>query len=249
MSQTEVRVKAEAARRKVWHRRASALSQRIKFCQACGLRAGCRLPVPFSGPYSPPYAVIGEAPGESEEERGRPFVGRAGGLIRNLLTKAELDPDNAFWLNAVSCRPPGNRNPTATELTACRFNVEDQLRLADTKWVLILGGVALSTLLPDAKIGDWRGFPFYAPFDTPYYDLGLRFFPTYHPAYALYTPDAERHISADLERFRGLLGGASWPPDCRRCGKMVYNYDELGVAWCASCWAERPGKQSLPLTG
>ena len=84
----------------------------------------------------------GEAPGAEEDRRGLPFVGRAGGLLNELLAEIGLDRDSVFIANTLMCRPPGNRDPQPVELDSCRPYLLDKVRLIEPKVIVTLGDVA-----------------------------------------------------------------------------------------------------------
>lgn len=123
----------------------------ILTCTNCSLSSQCRSPVPFSGMNPNPYVVIGEAPGKVEDDRGEPFVGPAGSLLRRAIDKVfkgEMS-DYFSYLNAVSCYPPST--PTVKQVRACRDNLEGQLEVLRPRYGLVCGGTALGAFLPDEK--------------------------------------------------------------------------------------------------
>jgi DNA polymerase len=128
--------------------------------------------------------VIGEGPGADEDAQGKPFVGRAGQLLTKMLDAVQLTRDEVFITNAVLCRPPGNRNPEADELAACRPFLDAKLGAIQPKVVLALGSVATQTLLQTKEaIGKLRGR--IHPFGTAI------LIPTFHPAFLLRNPGPE----------------------------------------------------------
>lgn len=216
------------------------IRNRILFCKSCDLHTQTISPVPFSGPSDALYAVIGEAPGADEESKGKPFVGRSGALIRQLLGREGFDPDAGLWMNTVSCRPPDNRDPLPTESQACRANLLLQLGLTSREvCVLLLGSYALRAFMPGARVTVERGKPFYA--------LGRKFLPTIHPASILYRPDDVTKLEEDLGVFRLMTQHAWWPSICHLCGKDVGTYDEWGRAWCWQHWCKPGGPGQMKL--
>ena len=101
--------------------------------------------------------VVGEAPGRFEDEQGRPFVGRAGQLLDELLREAGLARDEVFITNVVKARPPGNRDPTRAEVEHWMPVLEQQLALVAPRLVVPLGRHALAHFAPGAKIGEVHG--------------------------------------------------------------------------------------------
>ncbi|GAB3359294.1 uracil-DNA glycosylase [Modestobacter lapidis] len=150
-------------------------------CLACPELAATRQhvvvgDVPVSG--RPLVALVGEAPGATEDETGRPFVGRSGALLDQLLAAAGLDRAETAVLNVVKCRPPGNRTPKAPEVARCSGWLHRQLDLLDPPAVVALGLSAAKWFLgPRTVLGQVRGRP---------HDVGGRaLWVTYHPSAAI----------------------------------------------------------------
>lgn len=155
------------------------LRDRALVCTKCPL-AEHRTNVVFG--YGDPDAdlmIVGEGPGQREDEQGLPFVGRSGQLLDDLLGEIGLTrDDNTYIGNVVKCRPPGNRDPRPDEIDACADYLRDQLRLVDPKVVLTLGNFASKLLLrTDTGITRLRG--------QAYEWWGRFLVPTFHPAAAL----------------------------------------------------------------
>lgn len=147
-------------------------------CTACPELATTRTQVVVG--QLPPGArllVMGEAPGASEDESGRPFVGRSGQLLDALLGEVGLPREHVAVLNTVKCRPPGNRLPTRVESAACRPWATRQLELAAPAVVVALGLSATRWFLGPTTLSAVRG---------RLHDVqGVCVLPTYHPAAAL----------------------------------------------------------------
>jgi uracil-DNA glycosylase len=116
------------------------LVEQIITCTNCELHAGCTAPVPMRGEPGP-VAVIGEAPGETEDIEGRPFVGPAGKLLQGILDEYHFPPMGV--LNTVSCYPHGT--PTWEQIAACAPNKTGQITYFDPMFILLLGKVALTS--------------------------------------------------------------------------------------------------------
>jgi DNA polymerase len=158
--------------------------RRLQGCQRCKLCHGRRTIVFGSGDPRADLVVIGEGPGADEDVQGLPFVGRAGQLLTRMLASVDLARDQVYILNAVKCRPPGNRNPEADELAACAPILAEQLAVIQPKVVLALGSVAAQSLLRTREpIGKLRGRL------HPYGNAVL--IPTFHPAFLLRNPGQE----------------------------------------------------------
>ncbi len=147
-------------------------------CRNCSL-ADTRQNVVFGeGDSKADIFILAEAPGAREDESGRPFVGRAGDLLTELLREAGIERKDVFITGSAKCRPPKNRNPRRSELTACRPYLERQLALIRPKVVVALGLVAVHNILDSkARLADVRE----NWFDAPAYKI----YPTYHPAAVL----------------------------------------------------------------
>jgi len=150
-------------------------------CVACPELAATRRhvvvgDVPASG--RPRFVLVGEAPGATEDETGRPFVGRSGALLDLLLAEAGLARAEAAVLNVVKCRPPGNRTPKAAEVARCSGWLRRQLELLDAPVVVALGLSSAKWFLgPRTVLGQARGRPH--PVD------GRAVWATYHPSAAI----------------------------------------------------------------
>ena len=122
-----------------------AVRQLIMACNECSLGSANR--VPFDGPTSnPDLVLVGEAPGANEDREGRPFVGRAGKLLDEVLERAGSKRSHVMVVNSVCCRPPGNRDPEWSEIESCQPNLLAQLKLTNAKVAVTLGRVATSII-------------------------------------------------------------------------------------------------------
>ena len=131
--------------------------------------------------------LVGEAPGYWEDQKGLPFVGRAGQLLDKIFECVGLSREKDVYIcNTIKCRPPENRNPLPEEKAACKEFLDAQLNILKPKIILICGSVALNSLLPDkggiTKVrGQW--------FDGPY---GSKMMPIFHPSYLLRNDSREK---------------------------------------------------------
>jgi uracil-DNA glycosylase family 4 len=92
--------------------------------------------------------IIGEAPGQNEDEQGLPFVGRSGQLLDKILASVNLSTEREVYIsNAIRCRPPNNRTPVAAELEACQPYLLEQIRLVNPKIILLTGATAVKSLI------------------------------------------------------------------------------------------------------
>ncbi len=181
-----------------------ALSAAIESFEGCPLKKGADKTVVFDGVVGAPVMVLGEGPGGEEDRRGLPFVGKAGQLLDRMLAAIGLSRQtNTFISNVNYWRPPGNRNPDASELAVCRPFVDRMVELAAPKLILAAGGVAATSLLSASSgIMRLRGKP--AEFETP---GGGRtpLLPILHPAYLLRRPQEKALAWKDLLTAQSML--------------------------------------------
>src|SRR5947207_6066735 len=174
--------------------------QRIAMaCTKCRL-AGTRTQVVYGvGNPNADLMFIGEAPGRDEDLQGKPFVGRAGALLTDIIKAMKLTRDDVYIANVIKCRPPENRNPEPDELDACRPHIRRQVEIIQPRVIVTLGRFALQSLTEKAfAISDVRG---------KWLDYnGIKLMPTYHPAYLLRTPSAKKEVWADMKKVMGELG-------------------------------------------
>ena len=180
-----------------------ALQAAVTACRACGLCAGRTQAVFGAGSRAADWMVVGEAPGETEDRVGEPFVGPAGQLLDNMLAAvglsrqtglapeleaANADPTSAsgpkhqksgvYIANVIKCRPPGNRNPEPFEVAQCEHYLRHQVALVQPKIILALGRFAVQALLGSSEpIGRLRG--------RVHHYQGVPVIVSYHPAYLL----------------------------------------------------------------
>lgn len=178
------------------------LADQASTCTACDL-AATRTNVVFG--YGDPDAdlmIVGEGPGQHEDEQGLPFVGRSGKLLDELLGEIGLRrEDNVYIGNVVKCRPPGNRDPRQDEIDACADYLRSQLRLIDPKVVVTLGNFSSKLLLrTDTGITRLRG--------EAYRWWGRFLVPTFHPAAALRgSARVLAEMREDFQRVADVIAG------------------------------------------
>ena len=171
-------------------------------CVACPELAVTRSTVVVGdAPVRPRLALVGEAPGAEEDKAGRPFVGRAGKLLDQVLAEAGLDRDAVAVVNVLQCRPPGNRTPTTTEATRCRGWLDRKLDLLAPELIVTLGlSAAVAFLGRGTTLGAVRG--------QVHEVAGRRVLPTYHPSAAIrFGPNGAplAALRADLRTAAALL--------------------------------------------
>jgi DNA polymerase len=169
------------------------IAANVRGCPLCKLAKTRKNAVPGEGQLSAKIMFIGEAPGRSEDEKGRPFVGAAGRILDELLKKAGIERSQVFITNIVKCRPPNNRVPKEDELTACRPYLDRQIALIKPKVICILGRTAYSALLGGSSITANRG--------KIVERAGQKYFLTFHPAAVIYNKDLLSALEADLKKL------------------------------------------------
>jgi DNA polymerase len=147
--------------------------------------------VPGEGDPNAEIMIVGEAPGASEDKQGRPFVGRAGKLLDELLAEAGLERSDVYITNVVKARPPGNRDPRAAEVEHHMPWLETQLAIIQPKLVVPLGRHALAHFSDGAKISEVHG--------TEITERGRTLFPLYHPAAALHNQSLRGTLVEDAQ--------------------------------------------------
>ena len=160
---------------------------KCKNCHKCSL-AGTRNNIVFSdGIPNNKLMLVGEAPGYWEDQKGIPVVGKAGQLLDKIFACVGLSREKDVYIcNTIKCRPPENRNPLPEEKAACREYLDAQIEILKPGIILICGGVALNSLLPDkGSITKVRG----RWFDGPY---GAKMMPIFHPSYLLRNDSREK---------------------------------------------------------
>lgn len=162
------------------------ITQHCNVCQRCDLGATRTHAVVGRGNPKAPIMIIGEAPGQNEDETGLPFVGKAGQLLEKILASVNLSTEQDIYIcNMNKCRPPGNRVPTPDEMAACKPYLLEQIRLVDPKIILLTGATAVKGLTGDKRgITKIRG--------TWIEWQGRLCMPIFHPAYLLRNASREQ---------------------------------------------------------
>lgn len=171
------------------------LNEKICNCTKCDLGNTRKNFVFGSGNPQADIVVVGEAPGADEDEKGLPFIGRAGQLLTKILEAINLSRDEVFICNILKCRPPGNRNPSPEEIEKCEPYLKKQLDLIKPKLILALGTFASQTLLQTKQpLGKLRG---------EFHDYnGIKTMVTFHPAALLRNPNWKKPTWEDVQLLR-----------------------------------------------
>ena len=177
-----------------------ALRAEIGDCQRCTL---CEKRTQIVFGVGDPHAelvFVGEGPGHDEDIKGEPFVGQAGQLLTEIITKGmKMRRDEVYIANVVKCRPPQNRNPEPEEIAACEPFLRKQLALIQPRIIITLGAFATHTLLktktPISRLrGVWHTYQ------------GIQLMPTFHPAYLLRNPKDKRLVWEDIKAVLREIG-------------------------------------------
>jgi uracil-DNA glycosylase family 4 len=170
----------------------------IASCRKCVLCERRTHTVPGEGDPGARFVVVGEGPGATEDETGRPFVGRAGELLDSILGSIDIPRRDAYILNIVKCRPPENRKPLPDEMESCLPYLHRQLAILRPKVILAAGSTAVSGLLQSKKsLGQLRG--------QVHRYAGIPVIATYHPAALLRNPNWKKDTWDDVRIARQLL--------------------------------------------
>jgi uracil-DNA glycosylase len=171
-------------------------------CRRCKLWSGRTHLVFGVGNPKAKLMFIGEGPGRDEDLQGEPFVGRAGQLLTDIITKGMgLRREDVYIANVVKCRPPENRNPEPDEVASCEPFLKKQIDLIRPEMIIALGKFAVQTLLqtkaPITKLrGNWHSYH------------GIRLMPTFHPAYLLRNPGDKKLVWEDIKKVIKAMHGA-----------------------------------------
>lgn len=170
-------------------------------CQRCKLCSG-RTNIVFGvGNPRARLMFVGEGPGRDEDLKGEPFVGRAGQLLTDIITKGMgLKREDVYICNVVKCRPPENRNPEPDEVAACEPFLKKQIDIVRPEIIVGLGKFAVQTLL-NSKVaisrlrGNWASYH------------GIKLMPTFHPAYLLRNPADKKLVWEDIKQVIKAMQG------------------------------------------
>ncbi len=168
----------------------------------CELKKTALRGVPGDGNAEAEVVFIGEAPGKSEDEGGRPFIGAAGKFLSEMLADIGMKREDIYITNIVKYRPPNNRDPLPEEKDACREWLHEELNLIAPKLIIFLGRHSMNDFFPDLKISDAHGklvHKKFARIKTEY------FLPLYHPAAALYDGSMREILIADFKKIPLIL--------------------------------------------
>jgi DNA polymerase len=168
-------------------------------CRRCKLCSLGRSQIVFGmGHPKARLMFVGEAPGEEEDARGEPFVGKSGQLLTKIIEAIGLSREQVYIANVIKCRPPANRNPEPDEVASCEPYLFRQIDVIQPRVIVPLGKFAAQSLLKTTDpITKLRGRQFEY--------RGAVLIPTFHPAYLLRNPSAKREVWDDMKKVREIL--------------------------------------------
>ena len=177
-----------------------SLEKIVSNCTKCELHKTRNKTVFGDGNTSAKILFIGEAPGREEDKEGKPFVGRAGRLLTEVLDSVGLSRKNIYITNTVKCRPPSNRNPSDEEVEYCADYLEKQIEEINPKIIVLLGRIAADRIIKNENsMSELRKKTFF---------LESKNIPTivfYHPAYLLRNPKEKRKVWEDLMYLKSVM--------------------------------------------
>jgi len=180
-----------------------AVEIEVKACRKCELWRQRKNAVPGEGNLDTAVMLIGEAPGYWEDVKGRPFVGAAGKLLDEMLSRIGFSRDKVYIANVIKCRPPENRDPLPSEIKTCTPYLDRQIRIIEPRFIVTLGRHAAFYIL--SKVGFETGS--ITEIHGRVYEanlLGFKVFiiPMYHPAAVLYNAKYKDELSRDFQLLR-----------------------------------------------
>lgn len=181
----------------------NVISGEVHFCTKCRLCEDTGLSVFGEGNPEADIMLVGEGPGQMEAETGRPFVGKAGKLLDNMISSIELKREDIYIANIVKHRPPNNRNPEPDEIKVCLPYLKMQIEVVSPAFLLVLGSVAMNTLLGPGlgiikRCGEWDKYVISTNNSEQY----IPAMPIFHPAALLRNPEWKKPTWYALQEFK-----------------------------------------------
>jgi DNA polymerase len=179
------------------------IAAEVRVCTKCRLHQTRTKAVPGEGDPDTEVVFVGEGPGENEDRQGRPFIGRSGELLTELIGSIGWRRDEVFITNVVKCRPPGNRDPQPDEIEACSGFLHRQLEVLDPAVVVTAGKYSLASFRPGERISATHGTS--KPIDPATGARNALAFAMYHPAFALYQASNKQTLVDDIRLLPAAL--------------------------------------------
>lgn len=177
------------------------LEKLVSGCERCDLHATKHTDVFGEGSQQAAVMFIGEAPGKDEDLQGRPFVGRAGQILNQMLADAAMTREEVYIGNVVKHRPPANRDPLPSEINACWPYLKKQIEILEPKLIVFLGRHAMGRFFPTMRISEVHGKAFRKEFG------GRKqvFLALYHPAVAIYNVNLKETLTKEFQRIPQII--------------------------------------------
>ena len=175
------------------------LRKKIQDIENCKLKNNSKNIVFSDGDISSPLMIVGEGPGQTEDDQGKPFVGEAGKLLNKMLNAIKIERSKVYITNVVNYRPPDNRKPEPDEILRYSEFLKEHISIFDTKILILMGSTAMEALFGNKiKItksrGEWK--------EIVIKNKVFKTIITFHPAYLLRQPDQKKFSWQDLKKIR-----------------------------------------------
>ena len=175
------------------------LENEINEIKECELKKNSNNLVFSDGDFNSPVMIVGEGPGQREDELGKPFVGEAGLLLNKMLNAINIDRNKIYITNVVNFRPPNNRKPEKSEINRYSYYLRKHISIINPKILILLGSTAMESLLgSNVKISKIRGIWKEIIINDKVYNSIV----TFHPAYLLRQPDQKKYSWLDLKEIK-----------------------------------------------
>jgi len=176
--------------------RLKSLENKIKAIENCNLKKNASKIVFSDGNMQSPIMIVGEGPGQKEDELGKPFVGDAGNLLNKMLKAINIKRDKIYITNVVNYRPPNNRKPEPSEINRYSEFLKEHITIIDPKILILMGSTAMEAILGSNKKiskerGQWK--------EVIIRQKNFKTIVTFHPAYLLRKPDQKKFSWEDLK--------------------------------------------------
>ena len=175
------------------------LRKKIQGIENCKLKNNSKNIVFSDGDISSPLMIVGEGPGQTEDDQGKPFVGEAGKLLNKMLNAIKIERSKIYITNVVNYRPPDNRKPEPDEILRYSEFLKEHISIFDPKILILMGSTAMEALFGNKiKItksrGEWK--------EIVVKNKVFKTIITFHPAYLLRQPDQKKFSWQDLKKIR-----------------------------------------------
>jgi len=179
--------------------RLDSLKNKIRAIENCDLKKNASKIVFADGNIQSPIMIVGEGPGQKEDELGKPFVGDAGNLLNKMLKAINVNRDKIYITNVVNYRPPNNRKPEPNEINRYSEFLKEHISIINPKILILMGSTAMEAILGSNKRisqerGQWK--------EVIIKQKNYKTIVTFHPAYLLRKPDQKKFSWEDLKIIR-----------------------------------------------